>query len=157
MMETASKGTRELCQEHWGLMEVWTMEGSLRDMPSWRRAAWESSGPLQLAAAGTLVTGSLCGRSLRLCSGIISPLEEWEALGLWHLMCDVCPRFPLAVPATYMGISRVELGEDEWCGRFAGFSTPSTAPGPATGPQATSLQACVSVGERKAMCACGWQ
>lgn len=80
-------------------------------------------------------------------SGIISPFEEWEALGLWHLMCDVCPRFPLAVPATYMGISHVELGEDGWCGGFAGFSTLSAAPVPATGPQTISLQACVSVAE----------
>lgn len=50
MRKSASKETRELCKEYWGLMEVWTVGGCLREMPSRRRAARKSSGPLQLVA-----------------------------------------------------------------------------------------------------------
>lgn len=30
----------------------------------------------------------------------INSFEEWVGLGLWHLLCDLCPHFPLAAPAT---------------------------------------------------------
>lgn len=56
-----------------------------------------------------------------------------------------------------MGISHVELGEDEvWglCWVLNPLYSPSAHHRAATGPQTSSLQVCVSVGEQKAVCMC---
>lgn len=134
MIANASKETRKCCKEYWGLTDVWSMEGCPRNRASRCRTAWAGPGPLQPAALGTLVADFLYEEqslALFFSSGIISPSEKWAALGCWHLMHDVCPRFPPAVPATpapYMGMSHIELGEDEWYRGCAGSSTLSTAP-----------------------------
>ena len=64
MMASDSKETWEPCKEYWGLIEMGSAEGSLRDMPScaelWAPAA---------RSLGDLIADSL--QSLWLCSSIL--------------------------------------------------------------------------------------
>lgn len=102
-------------------------------------------------------------------SGIINPFEEWAALGLWHLTCDVCPRFSPAVPATQLltwGLAMLKLVRMSGVAALLGSQPPLQPQCPplsaATGPQTSSLisrsrckcvflvvskKPCVSVGE----------
>lgn len=97
--------------------------------------------------------------SLFFSAGMLSHFEEWVALGLWHLMCDLCPLSPQLCQSHHLliwgwgfhAISHVGLDEGGEWGAEQGFQPspqfqcpPLDAP---TGPQIYPL-----ISKRRSKC-----